>query len=95
MRTDENKNTVTLENDAEFYDWAVVQEPVVERTDSGIPYVTWNFTKAYDKAVDEGTKIVILDKDSKVVKHQAATFCAVTRPVDNVCGPEVARPSRK
>lgn len=82
MYTDEKNNTITFEDDNEFYDWAVSQYDVFERTESGILTVTWNFTSSYDKAVSNGTRLVITDPKSQILKHQAVTYRTVTRPVE-------------
>lgn len=91
MVTDEKNNKITFDNDDEFYDWAVSKFDVFERTESGTLVVTWNFTSLYEKALEKGTKLIINDPKSLVVKHQAATFRAVTRPVE-VSGREYSRP---
>ena len=82
MRYDKENNTITFADDNEFYDWAVVPYDVFERTENGTLIYTWNFTSAYEKAVEEGTKLIIDDQNSQVVKHQSVTHRTVTRPVE-------------
>ena len=91
MNTDEKNNTITFEDDNEFYDWAVSPFDVFERSESGTLMSTWNFTSSYEKAVERGTKLIINDPKSSVVKHQAVTFRTVTRPVE-VSGRQYSRP---
>lgn len=88
MKRDTKNNTITFSNDQDFFDFAVVQEMVFERSEMGTLLQTWNFTHAYNQAIEEGTKLVISDPNSQVVKHRAVTYRAVTRPVENVCGPK-------
>lgn len=82
MRYDKENNTITFADDNEFYNWAVLPFDVFKRTEKGTLIFTWNFTSSYEKAVDEGTKFVIDDPNSQIVKHQAVTYRTVTRPVE-------------
>lgn len=83
-------NTIFFANDQEFYDFSVVQMDVFKRTETGILYHDWEFTKAYTDAIEEGKELVIEDPKSQVVKHQCAVFRTVTKPVV-VKGPSVKR----
>lgn len=79
-------DTIIFANDQEFYDFAVVPADVFRRMEGGVLYHDWDFTPAYEKAVEEGKTMVIEDPNSKVVKHQCAVFRTVCKPVSNVKG---------
>lgn len=83
-------NTIFFANDQEFYDFSVVQMDVFKRTENGIMYHDWEFTKAYTDAIGEGKELVIEDPNSQVVKHQCAVFRTVAKPV-TVKGPSLHR----
>lgn len=87
MKRNVDTKEITFKNDAEFYDFAVVQADKFERSESGILVLTWDFTYNYLKAVEEGYKFIITDKNSQVVKHQAACYRTVCKPVE-VYAPE-------
>lgn len=79
-------NTIYFKDDQEFTDFAVKQQDVFSRTESGMLYHDWNFTSAYEKAVEEGKKFVIEDPNSQIVKHQCAVYRTICKPVENVSG---------
>jgi hypothetical protein len=80
MKREDNK--IIFRDDNEFYDFAVSQHDVFNRTDGGILYHDWNFTSSYEKAVADGTVLVIEDPNSQVVKNQCACFRTICKPVE-------------
>lgn len=83
-------NTIFFANDQEFYDFSVVQTDVFKRTETGIMYHDWEFTKAYTDAIEGGKELVIEDPKSLVVKHQCVVFRTVAKQV-TVKGPSLHR----
>lgn len=79
-----NGNTITFSDDEDFFNFAVSPFDVFRRTDTGILYHDWDFTAAYNQAVEEGVKFLIEDENSLVAKRKCVCFRTVCKPVENV-----------
>lgn len=69
-----NKSTVHpvryFASDQEFEDFCVAPYAEIKQTDSGVMYVSGNFSEEYLDCIENGVKFVIRDEDSVVYKRQ-------------------------
>ena len=77
-------NSICFDNDDEFYTFAVEPGIVIRETESGIKYSDVNFTKAYNKAIEENKSFIICDENSLVAKRQCISVGVITKYIQNL-----------
>lgn len=76
-------------NDDEFYQYCIDPNPVfntdeIEKGLSQILSFTYDFTKAYYKAIEDGIKFVIKDPKSVIAKRGCVNHRTINKPVQNL-----------
>lgn len=77
-------NIIYFNNDNEFYDWAVNPNPVINRSQTGIPYFYFDTTKNYQDALNSGKKFCIKDKNSLIKKRGCCCYRSCVIPIENI-----------
>lgn len=83
-----NKNEMRFSSDDEFYEFCVFPKliPVKKVLKNGteIYYTDFNFTDAYKNCVNNGTKFIIEDENSRIYKTGHVSYRTITKCVDNL-----------
>ena len=79
---------IYFKSDDDFYKFCVVPEiiPVEYINPNGETkyYMDFNLTNAYNDAVKQGKKFIILDPNSQIFKRQAVSYRTITKPIQNL-----------
>lgn len=85
---DKISNTMYFNSDDEFFRFAVVPMLVIKEWPSDSEqkryYRDFNLSKNYHQAVNDGKIFVIKDPNSQIFKHQAVSYRALTKPIENL-----------
>lgn len=76
-------NTIYFDSDDDFFAYCVDPRPVIREGKHGM-YIDFNFTKKYQKDLDEGIRFCIKDENSLIEKHQMVTFMTESKEVKNL-----------
>ena len=85
---DNNDNVMRFKNDEEFFNFCV--NPTLVINECGAPciegtyYQTFNFTKDYNDAVNNGKQFMICDENSQIYKRGAVSYKTITKKVNNL-----------
>ncbi len=65
---------IVFDSDDEFADFCIASFAGIRRSEEGHPSsVKYGYSEAYQKAIEEGKKFVIKDRNSAVFKHKGVT----------------------
>lgn len=77
-------NIIYFDNDDEFYEWALDPTLKFKRSENGTLYYDVDFSKEYERAINEDKHFVICDEDSVIEKNQSISYKLVTKEVKNL-----------
>jgi hypothetical protein len=89
VNTDNDNNILYFDTDDDFYEFSVVPMLVVREyvNNKGekSAYTDFDFTNDYKNAIDKGTKFIIRDPKSLIVKHNnTVSYRTISKPVQNL-----------
>jgi len=75
---------IIFENDADFEAYAIDPTYRIKTSDKGTQYYNWSFTDAYTTETANGSKFLIKERNSKIVKRGCVTHGTISKKVNNV-----------
>ena len=89
VNVDKENNILYFDKDDDFYEFCVVPMLVVKEyvNNNGEKayYTDFDFTNDYTTALEKGTKFIIRDPKSQIVKHNnTVSYRTISKPVQNL-----------
>ena len=83
MRFDNKRNIIYFDNDDDFFNFAVIPALVIRDGKHG-KYTDFDFSKDYLEKINNGTRFVIEDVNSRIMKNGHINFRTITKNVENI-----------